>query len=296
MSTDRRNFLKSSAVLAAGAGLASAAHQPQKEDTTRLGRTAHTKFAVNLEMWWRNLMPFTRRIEEAARLGFQAIEFWPYEGKDIGAIADTCQKLKIEVVQFTAWGFTPGLNDPRNHKRFTEKVEEACKIAQRLNCRMMCVVGGNDIANMTQTRMHENIIAGLRRAVPIVEKHNITLILEPMNIRVDHKGHCLYGSDPTVRIIRAVNSPRVKMLADLYHLQITEGDLCGHLRDNFNHAAYYQIADHPGRNEPGTGEINYTRVLKQLHDLGYRGHVGLELRPRGTELDAARAVNRADQW
>jgi hydroxypyruvate isomerase len=298
MSTQRRDFLKASAALAAGASGLSAAQpaQPQKEDTTRLGRTAHTKFAVNIEMWWRNVMPFTRRIEEAARLGFQAIEFWPYEGRDIGAIADTCQKFKIEVVQFTAWGFTPGLNEMRNHNRFVEKLEEACKVAGRLNCRMMCVVAGNDVAGMTQKEMHDNVITALRRAVPIVEKHNVTLILEPMNIRVDHKGHCLYGSDATLRIIRAVDSRRVKMLADLYHLQITEGDLCGHLRDNYNHVAYYQLADHPGRHEPGTGEIHYTRVLRQLHDLGYRGHVGLECRPRGSELDAARAVNRIDQW
>ena len=300
MSNNRRGFLKTSAVIAAGAGLPAGTQavepQPPKEDSARLGRTDHTRFAVNLEMWWRNLMPFTRRIEEAARLGFQAIEFWPYEGKDIGAIAETCQKLKVEVAQFTAWGFTPGLNDPRNHNRFVEKLEEACKVAQRLSCRMMCVVGGNDIAGMTQTQMHENIIVGLRRAAPIVEKHNMTLILEPMNIRVDHKGHCLYGSDLTLRILRAVDSRRVKMLADLYHLQITEGDLCGHLRDNFTHVAYYQVADHPGRHEPGTGEIHYTRVLKQLHDLGYRGHVGLECRPRGTELDAARAAHRIDQW
>jgi len=291
--SNRRDFLATSAVLATGAGLASAA---QQDDTSRLGRTAHTRFAVNLEMWWRNVMPFTRRIEEAARLGFQAIEFWPYEGKDINAISDACQKHKIEIAQFTAWGFTPGLNDPRNHNRFVEKLEEACKVARQLRCGMMCVVAGNDIAGMTQQQMHENTIAGLRRGAPIAEKHNVTLILEPMNIRVDHKGHCLYGSEPTTRIIRAVNSRHVKMLADLYHLQITEGDLCGHLRENYAHAAYYQIADHPGRNEPGTGEIHYTRVLKQLHDLGYRGMVGLELRPRGTEVDAARAVNRIDQW
>lgn len=289
----RRRFLQASAALAVGATAATAA---QPEDTSRLGRTPHTRFAVNIEMWWRNLMPFARRIEEAARLGFSAVEFWPYEGKDIDAIAQTCQKLKVEIAQFTAWGFRPGLNDPKNHNRFVEKVEEACKVAARLSCRMMCVVGGDDVAGMTQERMHENIIAGLRRAAPIAEKHNVTLILEPMNIRVDHKGHCLYGSEPTVRIIRAVNSRHVKMLADLYHLQITEGDLCGRMREYYPHAAYFQLADHPGRNEPGTGEIHYPRVLRQLHDLGYRGYVGLECRPRGTELDAARAVNRADQW
>jgi hydroxypyruvate isomerase len=294
MSTTRREFLTASAALAAGAGVAAAG---DPEDTSRLGRTAHTRFAPNIEMWWRDSkLPAHRRIEEAARLGYSAVEFWPYEGKDIDAILQVCQKHKVEVTQFTAWGFTPGLNDPKNHERFVQKVEEACKIAQRLGTRMLCVVAGNDIAGVTQRQMHDNVITGLRRVVPIAEKYDITLILEQMNIRVDHKGHCLYGSEPTLRILRAVNSRHVKMLMDLYHAQITEGDLCGHIRENFEHAAYYQIADHPGRNDPGTGEIHYPRVLKQLHDLGYRGHIGLEFRPRGTEVEAARAVHRADQW
>jgi hydroxypyruvate isomerase len=300
MSSNRRQFLAASTALAAGAGLTggASAGQPQPaEDVSGLGRTPHTRFAPNIEMWWRNskLTP-QRRIEEAARLGYSAVEFWPYEGKDIDAILQACQKHRVEITQFTAWGFRPGLNDPKNHDRFVTKVEEACKIAQRLGCRKLCVVGGDDVAGMTQRQMHDNIIAGLRRAVPIVEKHNITLILEQMNIRVDHKGHCLYGSEPTLRILKAVGSRHVKMLLDLYHAQITEGDLCGHIRENYEHAAYYQIADHPGRNDPGTGEIHYPRVLKQLHDLGYRGHVGLEFVPRTTEVAAARAVNRADQW
>lgn len=292
MTGTRRSFLGASAAVAAGA--TSATHAAQ-DDESRLGRTPQTRFAVNVEMWFRKL-PFMRRLEEAARLGFPAVEFWPWQNKDIPAVAAACKKLKLDIAQFTAWGFRPGLNETKNHARFLKDLEAGCKVARQLNCRNMCVVAGDDVAGMTQAQMHQNVIAGLRKGAPIAEKHGITLILEPMNIRVDHKGHCLYGSDPTVRIIRAVNSTRVKMLADLYHLQITEGDLCGHLRDNFPHVAYYQIADHPGRNEPGTGEINYTRVLKQLHDLGYRGHVGLELRPRGTEVDAARAVSRADQW
>lgn len=293
MST-RRSFLQSSAALTATASLASFS-QAGDQDVASLGKTPHTRFAVNVEMWWRNL-PFLQRLEQAARFGFPAVEFWPWQNKDIPAIATACQKLKLEVAQFTGWGFRPGLNDPKNHGLFLKTIEEGCKIAQQLSCRMMCVVGGDDVQGMTQTQMHENIVAGLRKAAPIVEKHNITLILEPMNIRVDHKGHCLYGSEPTVRIIQAVGSKNVKMLADLYHLQITEGDLCGRMRDYFPHAGYFQLADHPGRNEPGTGEIHYPRVLRQLHDLGYRGYMGLECRPLKTELEAARGVNRADQW
>jgi hydroxypyruvate isomerase len=291
MKTNRRKFLAAGAALAAGAGAATAAD----EDLSRLLRTPHTRFAANLEMWWTRL-PFQRRIEEAAKLGFPAIEFWPWRGKDIAAIESTCRKLGLEIAQFSAWGFRPGLNDPKNHDRFVREIEASCKVAHQLHCRLMCVVGGDDIPGMTQAQMHQNIINGLRRAAPIAEKHNITLILEPMNIRVDHKGHCLYGSEPTLRILRAVNSRHVKMLADLYHLEITEGDLCGHLRENRDYIGYVQIADNPGRTEPGTGEIYYPRVLRELHDIGYRGCVGVECRPKRTELEAARALARADQW
>jgi hydroxypyruvate isomerase len=289
----RRKFLAGTAALAAAAPVFAA---NDKEDISRLGKTPHTRFAVNVEMWWPKL-PFLRRLEEAARLGFPAVEFWPWQNKNISDVAAACKKLKLEVTQFTGWGFRPGLNDPQNHKKFVEAIEAGCKIAQQLpECRMMCVVGGDDVKGLSQAQMHQNIIDGLRKAAPIAEKNKITLILEPMNIRVDHKGHCLYGSEPGMRIIKAVGSSHVKMLADLYHLQITEGDLCGHIRENFDNVAYYQLADHPGRNEPGTGEIHYPRVLRQLSELKYRGWVGLECRPRKTELEAARAVNRADQW
>ncbi len=293
MKPTRRKFLTASA--AGCLAVASAEAAGGKEDVSRLGRTPHTRFAVNVEMWWRKL-PFLKRLEQAARLGFPAVEFWPWRDKDIPAVAETCQKLKIDIAQFTAWGFRPGLNDPKNHNRFVEEVEASCATARKLNCRLMTVVGGDDIPGVTQARMHENIIAGLRRAAPVVEKHGITLILEPMNIRVDHKGHCLYGSEPTVRIIKAVGSRFVKINWDLYHMQISEGDLCGHLRDGFAAVGYVQLADHPGRNEPGTGEVHYPRVLRELHRLGYRGYVGLELVPAKTEVEAARAVNRADQW
>jgi hydroxypyruvate isomerase len=295
MTPTRRTFLTSAAAVTAGGLTPLPCSGAAGDDTSRLGRTKQTRFAVNVEMWWPKL-PFLQRLEQAAKLGFPAVEFWPWRNKDIPAVAETCQKLKLDVAQFTAWGFRPGLNDPKNHNRFVEEVEASCATAKKLNCRLMTVVGGDDIAGLTQAQMHENIIAGLRKAAPIAEKHHITLILEPMNIRVDHKGHCLYGSVPTVRIIKAVGSKNVKINWDLYHMQISEGDLCGHLREGYAALGYAQIADHPGRNEPGTGEIHYPRVLRQLHDLGYRGYVGLELRPAKGEVEAARAVHRADQW
>lgn len=291
----RRSFLGSTAVLA-GAGAAALAAEPDVADRKSIGKTPHTKFAVNVEMWWGKL-PFLDRLRQVAALGFPAVEFWPLKGKDVDAIAALTRELKIDIAQFTAWGFKPGLNDPANHDAFVTAVEEGCRAAKKLQCKLMTVVAGDDIPGMSQETMHANVIAGLKRAAPIAEANDVTLILEPMNIRVDHKGHCLYGSAPAIRICNAVNSSHVKINWDLYHMHITEGDLCGHLREGFDagRVGYIQLADHPGRHEPGTGEIHYNRVLRELTQLGYKGYVGLELNPTN-ELAAAIACAKADVW
>jgi hydroxypyruvate isomerase len=291
-SFSRRQFLTAAA---AGSAVAALPHTGSAADPAKPS-PRKTRFAVNIEMWWRNVKPFEDRLDRAADMGFPAVEFWPYEGKNIDAIAKKCEKLKIEVAQFTAWGFKPGMNDPANHDKVVAKITEACDIAKRLNCKMMTVVGGDDQPGMTQKQMHDHIITALKRVAPIAEKNQVMLILEPMNIRVNHKGHCLYGSEPTVNICRAVKSPFVKINWDLYHMQISEGDLCGRLKDGLDQLGYVQIADHPGRNEPGTGEIHYPRVLRQLSELGYKGYVGLELTPKKDEATAAQAVWAADQW
>lgn len=294
---DRRTFLETVAGSAALLAMPGQTVLGGQESPAQPGRTAHTKFAVNIEMWWRKL-PFLDRLEKAAEFGFPAVEFWPWEKKNISVddIAKAADRWKIEIAQFTAWGFRPGLNDPANHQDFVKKIEAGCQVAKKLNCRKMCVVGGDDIRGLTQAQMHQNIIDGLKKAAPVAEKHQVMLILEPMNIRVDHKGHCLYGTEPAVKICRAVGSPFVKVLFDLYHSHISEGDLCGHLKDGFKELGYVQIADHPGRNEPGTGEIYYPRVLRELQKLGYKDYVGLELTPSKDERTAAQAVHRADQW
>jgi hydroxypyruvate isomerase len=293
---NRRLFLGSAAALT-GASLAVAQETelPEGVDPEKPGRTPRTKFAANVEMWWTRL-PFLDRVRQAAALGFAAIEFWPWRDKDVDALADLSQELGIQITQFTAWGFTPGMNEPKNHDDFVQEIRESCQVAKKLDCPMMTVVGGNDVRGMTPGEMHANIITALKRAAPIAEENEVMLILEPMNIRVDHKGHCLYGSPNAVRICREVDSPMVKINWDLYHMQISEGDLCGRLRDGWDQVGYLQLADHPGRNEPGTGEIHYNRVLEEAHRLGYRGYVGLECRPKEDELSAARAVARADVW
>jgi hydroxypyruvate isomerase len=293
-SLDRRTLLAAAGSAALGAAARPVPSAPRGQDD-QPGRTPHTRFAVNVEMWFGRL-PFLDRIRAAAELGFPGVEFWPWRGKDLDAIDALRQELGIEVGQFTAWGFNPGMNDPANHDAFVAEIEASCEVANRLGASCMTVVAGNDQPGMTTEQMHEHVITALRRAAPIAEAADVTLILEPMNGRVDHPGHCLYGSADSIAICKAVDSTHVKINWDLYHMQISEGDLCGHLREGYPWIGYVQLADHPGRREPGTGEIHYPRVLRELHELGYRGLVGLECSPLEDELTAAERVHAADTW
>ncbi|MBL8857638.1 MAG: TIM barrel protein [Planctomycetes bacterium] len=298
MNFDRRRFCGASLALAATATASSARNQgvPAPEDVHKLGRTEKLRYAVNIEMWTFGVKDPVERVRRVADLGFTGIEMWPWRGKDIDALARVTRELSMEVVQFTGWGFVPGLNDPRNHDKFVAEIAASCETAARLGTKMILVVAGNDQPGMTKAQMHQHVIDGLKRAVPIAEKHAVTLILEPMNVRVDHKGHCLYGSPDAIRIIEAVGSPHVKLCWDLYHMQISEGDLCGRMKDGFEHIAYFQLADHPGRNDPGTGEVSYRRVMKEAYDLGYRGWIGLEFTPQDSEMLAARRVGVIDRF
>jgi hydroxypyruvate isomerase len=294
---DRRKLLSASLALAAAPDLARALARPQAgpAEGVPIGRTPRTRFAVNVEIWWSKL-PLAERVARAAELGFQGIEFWPWRGKDLAELERATKDRGVSVAQFTGWGFEPALCDPANHARAVEEVREACAAARRLACPMLTIVAGNDRPGMTRDEMHAHVIAGLKRLAPVARDHGITLILEPMNGRVDHPGHCLYGSEAAVRICLAVDSPHVKINWDLYHMQLAEGDLCGRLREGFDQLAYVQVADTPGRKEPGTGEIRWPRVLRELHELGYRGFVGLECWPLEDELSAARRVAEADRW
>ncbi len=296
-SIDRRSVLAAGSAVLVASRLAERGKDAAKTALQERapGRTPHTRFAVNVEMWFGKL-PFLDRLRAAADLGYGAVEFWPWRGKDLDALDKLRRELSLEIGQFTAWGFEPGMNDPANHEACLAEIKASCEVANRLGVKCMTVVAGNDQPGMTKEQMHANVIAALKRAAPIAEAAKVTLILEPMNGRVDHPGHCLYGSADAIAICKAVGSQFVKINWDLYHMQISEGDLCGHLRDGYPWIGYVQLADHPGRHEPGTGEVQYARVLRELWELGYRGLVGLECVPSEGERVAAERVAVVDRW
>lgn len=293
---DRRHFMAATATVgAAGLAAISPARAKESERIERPGNTPNTKFAVNVEMWFGN-RPFLEKIQLASEMGFPAIEFWPYENKPIQEAAKLLKDRGVAVSQFTAWGFGTKLNNPNfNHQEFVKKIEQSCDVADEIDCDLFTVVVGNDIPGRSKSEMHAAAIKGLKMAAPICEQRKKTMIIEPMNPR-DHPKHCLYGSSDAIKICKAVGSPSVKINWDLYHMQIVEGDLCMKMREGFDYIGYLQLADNPGRHEPGTGEINYTRVFEEIKALHYSGYVGLECRPKEGEHIAASRIYQADTF
>ncbi len=238
-----------------------------------------TKFAANLALWWDKKMPLPEKIEKAHELGFDAVEFWAYGKEDIDAIAATSKRLNMNVVQFTAWGKPLGSGE--NIDEFEAGIKEAIGVAHKLGAKMMTVTGHRWVEGYTLEQQLANYTAALKRVAPLCEAADVMIIIEPFN-PVDHGKNTLNGSQAAVLICREVNSPMIKINWDFYHMQLSEGALLTYLEKGYDQMGYLQLADTPGRFQPGTGELNYRNILKAVHEMGYRGYIGVECRTQGT--------------
>lgn len=145
-----------------------------------------------------------------------------------------------------------------------------------------------------------NVIEALKRAAGILEPHGLVMVLEPLNTLRNHPGMFLTTTPQAHMICKAVGSPACKILYDAYHQQITEGNLIPNIDAAWSEIAYFQVGDNPGRNEPGTGEINYRNLFRHIHEKGYGGIVGMEhgnsRRGRDGERAVIDAYANADAW
>jgi hydroxypyruvate isomerase len=288
MMSNRRRFLAATAA-ATTLGLPPrnrADEAPTTEDGTWL------TYAVNVEMTF-NRLPFLDRLRKVKEAGFTHYEFWRWneKGKDIEAIARLNRELGLHPTQFSAfWGIT----NPDRKSAFLEAVKACVPVAETLNVKKLCVVAGEESPGLSRDDQDRAVIDALKAGAEIVRPAGITLILEPLNVLVDHPNQLVVNSGHAAKILRAVGSPNVKMLFDVYHQQISEGNLTGNIRKYKDVIGYYQVADHPGRHEPGTGEVNYAHVFRTIHDVGYRGAIGLEMSPKGDPMVALKAIRRFD--
>jgi len=235
--------------------------------------------ACNMESWWTELS-FLDRFRAAADAGFKSVEFWSHSDptRDMQEVAKLCQLLELNIIQFTGWQ-GPSLASPQNHAAFVDAMEKAIEISYLLDAPMFTVVGHQTLNTMTHSESIGNLTKALEGVAPMLEKSGKTLILEPFN-PVDHEGHFLNGSADALSICRSIDSPNVKINWDLYHMQLSEGNLIENIKLGIDQIGYIQVADVPERNEPGTGEINYNFIFEQLKNLNYKGFIGLECWPK----------------
>ncbi len=226
---------------------------------------------------------FPERIRAAAAFGFTQVEFWTTSNKDVDQVEAAIRDTGVAVTCFVSEP-TGRVVDPATHCEFLDGVERSSELAARLNARNLIVVSGDELLDVERRRQHEAIGEVLRQAAPIAATRGVRLLLEPLNTRVDHPGYFLESTAEALEIVREVDHPAVGLLYDLYHsVGMGEGPQpvlagSGHL------VGHVHVADVPGRHEPGTGTIDWSRELRALHAVGYSGALGLEHMPsRDTE-------------
>ncbi|MCI9440001.1 MAG: TIM barrel protein [Ruminococcus sp.] len=207
--------------------------------------------------------------------GLNAVEFWTWEDKEL-SLLEASRKEGLEIAAFCT-GFI-SLVEAEKREEYLESLKETIRTAKRLGCSRIISQTGAEIS-ISRKEQHRNLADGLRACAPCLEENGITLVVEPLNIRVDHAGYYLYSSDEAAEIMKEVGSPNVKMLFDIYHQQITEGDLIRRIKKYIPYIGHFHAAGNPGRHELYRSEINYKTIFEAIRETGYDGYVGLEYFP-----------------
>jgi hydroxypyruvate isomerase len=249
------------------------------------------RFSVCVETLF-NEKPFEQRLEYVHDLGFPAFEFWNRQGKDMNITLALKMALRLEVSAFV--GSSASLVDPAQRPQFLADINRAAALAFDLSCANLIVTSGPALPDVPREQQQAHLIEALRAAAETASDADVALVLKPLNQR-DHPGTFLSSSDEGFAIVRAVGSPNVRLCFDIYHQQITEGDLTRRITENLDLIGHFQVADVPGRNEPGSGEINFEHIFGLLQELGYKGFVGLEYVPRVDATASLRAVRALSQ-
>jgi hydroxypyruvate isomerase len=284
----RRSFLQQGAVSAAAlitgpAALASSSRNPVSS-VLPPRQNFKLKYAPHFGMFRHHAgEDFLDQLQFIADAGFTAFEDNGMKGREVGLqekIAVKMANLGLEMGVFVAhkiyWN-EPNLTsgDPEKLEEFLSNIKESVDVARRVNARWMTVVPGHVDLRKDMGYQTRNVIEALKRASEILEPHNLTMVLEPLNFR-DHPGLFLNKIPQAFQICQAVGSPSCKILDDLYHQQIHEGNLIPNIDLAWEEIGYFQVGDNPGRKEPTTGEINYLNVFRHIQGKGFTGIVGME--------------------
>lgn len=189
-----------------------------------------------------------------------------------------------------------GLTDPSERKSFLRELKAAIDAGKEIGTKLLVVLTGLETEGMSRKEQMDSCVAGLRAAAALLEANGMTIIVEPINTLVTRPGYFLCSTREAFEMLRRVDSPYVKLLFDIYHVQIMDGDLISQIRNNVDLIGHFHIGDHPGRHQPGTGEINYRNVLRAIYELQedgkYSGCAALEYHPTVPLEQTMREVRR----
>ncbi|MDO9406488.1 MAG: TIM barrel protein [Polaromonas sp.] len=247
------------------------------------------RFSANLSTLFQQL-PLRERFSAAAAAGFEAVEVWfPYEIpaselaallKDHGLVCVGINSPPGDVSQGD-WGLAL---DRSRQNLFDDSVAQAMAYAEAIDCPNVHVMAGNRVAGVSEAQALQDYSASIERACAIARRHGRRVMVEPLNA-VDRPTYFLTRQQQAIDLIDALQQDNLGLMLDLFHLQRGEGNLVERMRRSLPYAAHVQIADVPGRHEPGTGEINFPFVFAELERLGYDGWIGCEYLPAGDTVD-----------
>jgi len=254
------------------------------------------RFAANISMMF-NEMPFPDRFARAAKAGFKAVEFlfpYDYPARDVAGwlasngLENVLFNLPAGHIAAKEWGIT---SLPGREAEFRDHLALAIDYAKILGTPRVLAMGGYLPQDADPARHHATFVSNLRYAARRLAEEGLSLMIEPLNPR-DFPGFFL-NNQTQAHVLRAeVGEPNLKVQMDFYHVQVTEGDVSFKLKRYIEHIGHIQIASAPDRHEPDEGELDYRHVFRLLDDLGYRGWVGCEYRPRGRTEDGLGWIKR----
>ena len=249
---------------------------------------------------------FSARIKAVSEAGLPAFEIWGWRDKDLAAISEYKQRYNLELVNVN---LDPPVRllEGDAIPTFVDGIRRSCEVARQLGCKRLTAhvqdvpMGaghpwygflGDEKQTALRQGQRDRIVRAFKAAAPIAEGEGVTLLLEPLNTLVDHGGYFLSSSQEGFEILQGINSPAVRLLFDIYHQQITEGNLISNLTRHIDWVGHLHVADVPGRHEPGTGEINFLNVLAAAKRAGYDGYVGLEYIPSGDDQGSLELIRQ----
>jgi hydroxypyruvate isomerase len=241
------------------------------------------RYCANLSILFKEA-GFLDRFERAWRAGFSVVEFWWPSGEEPSEVERAVKEAGLEValINFDAGDMPSGerglISDPARREQFLANVPVALDLARAVGCKRLNALAGHEIPGMDRAEQLALARDNVRSAADAAADHGIEVLIEAVNT-IENGPYLLYTTAQAAEFVRSVERDNVLLQYDAYHMQRMEGDLAATIREHVGVISHVQIADAPGRGEPGTGEIRYPYLLGVLEGLGYDGYVGLEYNP-----------------